>query len=260
MSPSSFTPALPTEWERVRAAATSLAAAGAWRSALAEALLATTGTRFCAVFTCAPARSLEAAWSVAPAGYEALVARVVDEFLPRIERGGDSARGVARWPKVTAPLDDAADRALAERLRRTVYGPAGIDGLLVAPMCLKNKDFVGWMAVGAEVPAAALRAAVGEPLAAAARLAAGTLETAHALASAIGTASLPRYPAGLELLSRREREVSRAVADGCSDAEVATRLHISEQTVGTHLKRVYEKLGVHSRLELVARVTGHGGR
>lgn len=256
MSASPSTPPPSPQWAGVRAAATSLAPAGEWRSALAAALLSATGARFCAVFTCAPARSLEAVWSVAPAGFEALVARVVAEFLPRIERGGDSARGVASWPPVTAPLEDAADRGLAERLRRTVYAPAGIDGLLVAPMCLRNHGFVGWFVVGGEAPAASMRAAWGEALAAAAQLAAGTLETAHALASAIGTASLPRYAPGLELLSRREREVIRAVADGCSDQAVAAKLEISEQTVGTHLKRIYEKLGVHSRVELVARVAG----
>jgi DNA-binding CsgD family transcriptional regulator len=42
--------------------------------------------------------------------------------------------------------------------------------------------------------------------------------------------------------------------DGYSDANIAALLQLSEETVGTHLRRVYRKLGVHSRLELSARL------
>jgi DNA-binding CsgD family transcriptional regulator/tetratricopeptide (TPR) repeat protein len=52
------------------------------------------------------------------------------------------------------------------------------------------------------------------------------------------------------LLSARELEVSRLVATGLSNAEVATRLFISPRTVSTHLERVYRKLELSSRAGL----------
>ncbi|HZA13541.1 MAG TPA: helix-turn-helix transcriptional regulator [Myxococcaceae bacterium] len=44
------------------------------------------------------------------------------------------------------------------------------------------------------------------------------------------------------------------VARGASDMEVAERLEMSEQTVGTHMRRIYKKLGVRTRLELASQL------
>jgi predicted ATPase/DNA-binding CsgD family transcriptional regulator len=52
------------------------------------------------------------------------------------------------------------------------------------------------------------------------------------------------YPAGL---SQREVEVLRLVAAGLTDAQVAQRLMLSPRTVSTHLRSIYNKLGVTSR-------------
>jgi two-component system response regulator DevR len=54
-----------------------------------------------------------------------------------------------------------------------------------------------------------------------------------------------------ERLTEREREVFEAVAHGMSNREIALKLHLSEHTVKQHLKRIFEKLGVSSRVELV---------
>lgn len=56
------------------------------------------------------------------------------------------------------------------------------------------------------------------------------------------------------LLTDREATVAELVAAGCRDAEIARRLYISANTVKHHLKAVYLKLGVHSRVELAALV------
>ncbi|WP_345986938.1 response regulator transcription factor [Sulfurimonas sp. HSL1-2] len=58
----------------------------------------------------------------------------------------------------------------------------------------------------------------------------------------------------LEPLSARERELAEMVALGMSNKEIAQTADIAEQTVKTHLKTVYEKLGVASRLELAIMV------
>lgn len=52
----------------------------------------------------------------------------------------------------------------------------------------------------------------------------------------------------------REREVATLLARGLSRAEIAETLVLSSHTVEDHVKRLYEKLGVASRHELVARV------
>lgn len=57
-------------------------------------------------------------------------------------------------------------------------------------------------------------------------------------------------------LSARQREVVLLVAEGLSVARVADRLGVSQHTVRNHLKAVFKKLGVHSQVELVARVSG----
>ncbi|HWI84371.1 response regulator transcription factor [Ramlibacter sp.] len=52
-------------------------------------------------------------------------------------------------------------------------------------------------------------------------------------------------------LSERETEILRLVAKGLSFKEVSAALSISSHTVVTHVKRVYQKLAVHSRGEAV---------
>lgn len=52
-------------------------------------------------------------------------------------------------------------------------------------------------------------------------------------------------------LSPREREVLKLIAMGRTNQEIAALLHVSPSTVQTHRARVMEKLGVHTRSELV---------
>jgi two-component system nitrate/nitrite response regulator NarL len=54
------------------------------------------------------------------------------------------------------------------------------------------------------------------------------------------------------LLTVRERQVIRMIADGRSTAQIARRLHLSPTTVKTHLGHAYEKLGVSDRAAAVA--------
>ncbi|MHB8736716.1 MAG: helix-turn-helix transcriptional regulator [Terriglobales bacterium] len=63
----------------------------------------------------------------------------------------------------------------------------------------------------------------------------------------------PTLPADWPVTAR-ERDVMSLVATGMSNRQVAERLMISEQTVITHLAHAYDKLGVHSRSELLARL------
>ena len=58
-------------------------------------------------------------------------------------------------------------------------------------------------------------------------------------------------------LTQREREVALLVADGLRSREVAERLGIASQTVKSHLKTIFDKLGVRNRVELARRLTHH---
>jgi DNA-binding NarL/FixJ family response regulator len=60
------------------------------------------------------------------------------------------------------------------------------------------------------------------------------------------------------LLSKREEEVLRLVAEGLTNEEIARRLIISKTTVKTHVASVLNKLGVESRTQAVA-VAAHQG-
>jgi DNA-binding NarL/FixJ family response regulator len=55
---------------------------------------------------------------------------------------------------------------------------------------------------------------------------------------------------GWDSLSESERRVAELVARGCSNKEIATRLYMSHRTVGSHLYRIFPKLGLRSRVEL----------
>ena len=97
------------------------------------------------------------------------------------------------------------------------------------------------------------------------------------LADAIGTlravsAGVSVFPPGLttilrelsglaETLSARQREVLDLLSAGHSNVDIAKRLHISVNTVKFHVRVIYERLGVHSRVAAAARQNGdHAGR
>jgi DNA-binding NarL/FixJ family response regulator len=53
------------------------------------------------------------------------------------------------------------------------------------------------------------------------------------------------------LLAKREKDVVELVVDGLTNREVAEKLGLTEHTVSNYLFRIYEKLGISSRVELV---------
>jgi DNA-binding NarL/FixJ family response regulator len=67
-----------------------------------------------------------------------------------------------------------------------------------------------------------------------------------------------RTEASLELLSNREREVLRLIADGLSSPRIAGILHISSHTVDTHRRKIMEKLGIRNLAGLVKFSIRHG--
>jgi len=59
-------------------------------------------------------------------------------------------------------------------------------------------------------------------------------------------------------LTRRERQIVEALSEGMANKEIATHYTISECTVKHHLTRIFDKVGVYSRLELLVFAKHHG--
>jgi DNA-binding NarL/FixJ family response regulator len=64
---------------------------------------------------------------------------------------------------------------------------------------------------------------------------------------------------GLDLLSKREMEVVRSLAEGLTNREIAERLGLSQHTIKNYLFRVFDKLGVSSRVELLFMTLSQAG-
>lgn len=56
---------------------------------------------------------------------------------------------------------------------------------------------------------------------------------------------------GMNLLSKREVEVVRCVTEGLTNREIADHLGLSQHTIKNHLFRIFDKLGVSNRIELL---------
>ena len=79
----------------------------------------------------------------------------------------------------------------------------------------------------------------------------GSLFTPRTIAQLLNTQR--ETGAQVERLTARELEVLRMMAEGLSSREIASRLGISYTTVRTHIRGLGGKLGVHSKLEAIAK-------
>jgi DNA-binding NarL/FixJ family response regulator len=53
-------------------------------------------------------------------------------------------------------------------------------------------------------------------------------------------------------MTNREREVVALIAEGLSNKEIATRLHLAVDTVKSHVHNILDKLALHTRLEIAS--------
>lgn len=76
--------------------------------------------------------------------------------------------------------------------------------------------------------------------------------------------SVPSFHAldakGMNLLSKREMDIVHCLAEGLTNREIAQRLHLSQHTVKNHLFRIFDKLGVSSRVELLFMTASQSGK
>jgi DNA-binding CsgD family transcriptional regulator/tetratricopeptide (TPR) repeat protein len=154
-----------------------------------------------------------------------------------------------------------ADRAWAAQVAATLDG--GLDRWRAA-VTLWRADgqryplAVALLGLAAAAAAAGERAAAGEAIeeAVAAALALGAAplaESADTLARRIGVRAAGQPAAtGNEILTAREREVLRLVAEGQSNSRIAESLYISPKTASVHVSRIIAKLEVANRGEAAA--------
>jgi DNA-binding CsgD family transcriptional regulator len=90
------------------------------------------------------------------------------------------------------------------------------------------------------------------------RLGAGAwAERARDELRASGETARKRSPSALDQLTPQELQITRLVAEGATNKEVAARLFLSPRTIDYHLRKIFSKLGISSRAELI-RGTGTG--
>jgi RNA polymerase sigma factor (sigma-70 family) len=83
-------------------------------------------------------------------------------------------------------------------------------------------------------------------------------ERARVELEATGEHARSRIVDTLGHLTPQEAQISRLVAQGHTNREIAARLFISPSTVEYHLRKAFRKLGVKSRTQLANRLRGYG--
>lgn len=156
--------------------------------------------------------------------------------LPRERRPGREARLsliVAVSPTI-ADLQDLRDRV--PRTRALIVGEP--DGWRIAAV----RDGTAHGIVAPGVPDVALLGGIRQVLA-------DHLVLPRAWRS-VGLARA--HDPALSALGTRRLEILELLAEGCTNEQIATRLHLSVNTVKFHLRTAYEELGVHSRARAAA--------
>ena len=82
----------------------------------------------------------------------------------------------------------------------------------------------------------------------------GFAERARRELAATGETARKRDPSTVDELTAQELQIARFVAEGMSNKEVAAQLFLSPRTIDYHLRNVFSKLGITSRMQLARHV------
>jgi DNA-binding CsgD family transcriptional regulator len=148
---------------------------------------------------------------------------VVDRDKKRVVWAADRERGVD-WDEDVEPFEDQLVDAVETSLAARARGDA-----LPTPPRLPTGSVVAVARID------------DDPVFGGARCAAVRVEA-------------PQRPAAIEGLSKREREIARLLVAGYSGVNVAAISGLSENTVRTYVRRLYAKLGVNNRADLVRKL------
>jgi DNA-binding CsgD family transcriptional regulator len=249
------------KWNATLSAASRLAPADEWRASIARTLREATRAELAYVITCPPGDwGQHFQGTTHPFDYTSLT-RAAETFLPRIKESGESFdHAIPRYGRIYAPLDVARHRPLAEEMRATILAPADLRGWVVTSVIDDANALIGVIIVGTRRESAAFIEHAGARLLEVSSVAARTLGGALRLAAGCSPQPArrdrPEPKSPLALLTTREREIAELVASGLRNANIAARLDIAEATVAVHLKHIYAKLGIASRVELAVQCRG----
>lgn len=166
----------------------------------------------------------------------------------RSERDADLHALIARHRPAALLLNQAAVTSVMDLRRLVVTYPAM--GVVVGVMRLNRERDESLLAAGARIVVPITVRAT--ELCVALRLVAQGL---------VGPPRVTRGPTdAVDRLTERERQVHELLVRRRSAREIAAELHVTTATVSTHTRRIYEKLGVHSRAELAARAARGAAR
>jgi len=85
-------------------------------------------------------------------------------------------------------------------------------------------------------------------------------DIAQGVLNAMAGESRTEKPGNIGRLSDRERQIAHLVANGMRNRDIASELHISENTVKRHLQSIFDKTGARDRLELAVMAIGEIGK
>jgi DNA-binding CsgD family transcriptional regulator len=188
------------------------------------------------------------------------------EAMLQLGRVDDAARLVSEWETAAARLGRERVLAQAVRCRGLI---AAARGDLPSALGLLEEAVERHESAGDPFGRgrALLALGVARRRARQKRTARAALEAAVAMFDTLGAAS---WAAGaraeltriggrerIEGLSPSEIRVAELVAEGRSNREIAAALFLGERTVAGHLTRIYDKLGIRSRAELVRKLLPH---
>jgi DNA-binding CsgD family transcriptional regulator len=146
--------------------------------------------------------------------------------------------GIDEWP-IRRTLATAARESARARLDQETYATAYGEGRHVSIETAVQDALAAAAAGHADAPE-------------------GVLTAANRWAEEESAGPKMKLLGRLDRLTKREIEVARFVADGCTNREIAAVLVLSERTVAKHLDNIFDKLGVSSRTAVAALALRHG--
>jgi DNA-binding CsgD family transcriptional regulator len=150
---------------------------------------------------------------------------------------------VARCRGMLAPEAEDAERCFAEAL--------GLHASAASPIELARTQLAYGERLRRDRRRVEARTQLREALAAFDAVEASLwAERARGELEATGQTARRRDPSTLDDLTPQELRIAQLVADGATNRDVAAQLFVSPKTVEYHLRKVYAKVGVRSRIEL----------